>query len=295
MFSLARSRYTLLIQFLFLALNACGVLLGVIYNASTPDLYPNNAHHKLGWIVTVLVSAQVVVGLLARVAGAFKSSKHSRYAGARAEERQGFIPVSTEAMAEHDSCYPYSARRFSHDSGQGTEPRTESLRSHSLSDAPASPMADAHKEYRVSGDGHEDDDDSVDHLPIISKSAKARSVLAKVAERISDRFWKVLLFAYNAVDRTILILGFITISAGIATYGRFFVSGYGKKERRGEIADHDTGGQRYLQRPRPLHQGRRVLLAGYFHSGSLGGLLRRARLGMSPPLPPDKFRPSNGL
>jgi hypothetical protein len=215
MLSLARSRYTLFVQFGFLAMNAGGVLLGVIYNASTPDLYPNNAHHKLGWIVTVVVCAQVVVGLLARVAGALKREKTGS-----AEERQGFIPVSTEAMAEHESRFdlgPYA--RFSNDSGQGTELGTESLRSHSLSSGAESPR----KEYHH----HQDDDADGDleaHVPMLTKSSKAHSMVAKVAGKISGRFWKVLLFAYNFVDRTILILGFIALCTGIIAYGRFFVS-----------------------------------------------------------------------
>lgn len=221
MLSLARSRYTLLVQFGFLALNAGGMLLGVIYNASTPDLYPNNAHHKIGWIATSVVSAQVLVGLLARVAGMFKRGQQSAGGGGRAEERQGFIPVSTEAMAEHESRFPGPYGRYSNDSGQGTEPRTESLRSHSLSSGADSPSIH-HKEFHV--DDAESDDDSDTHLPMFPKSAKAHSVVAKVAGRISDRFWKVLLLAYNVVDRTILILGFIALCTGIITFGRLFVS-----------------------------------------------------------------------
>ncbi|KAK4099889.1 hypothetical protein N658DRAFT_497868 [Parathielavia hyrcaniae] len=217
MLSLARSRYTLPVQFGFLALNAGGVLLGVIYNASTPDLYPNNAHHKLGWIVTVVVSAQVVVGLLARVAGTMTKRESSSKPAGRAEERQRFIiPVSTEAMAEHESRYPPAPyRRYSNDSGQGTEPRTESL------DSSSSPLREAHKEFHR---GHDDDaDEDVEaHLPMLSKSTKAHSMIARVAEKISGRFWKVLMFAYSFVDRTILILGFIALCTGIITFGRFF-------------------------------------------------------------------------
>ncbi|AEO60236.1 hypothetical protein MYCTH_2309286 [Thermothelomyces thermophilus ATCC 42464] len=220
MLSLARSRYTLALQFAFLAINAGGVLLGVIYNASTPDLYPNNAHHKLGWIVTVVVAAQVAIGLLARVAGMLR--RESSNLSGRPEERQGFIPVSTEAMAEHESHYspgPYG--RFSQDSGQGTEPKTESLRSHSISSAADSPTRNAHQRY-----DHPDDDADEDleaaHLPIFSRSTKAHSVVAKIAGKISDRFWKILLFAYNFIDRTILILGFIAFCTGIIAFGRFF-------------------------------------------------------------------------
>ncbi|KAI5289930.1 hypothetical protein KEM54_002853, partial [Ascosphaera aggregata] len=52
MLSIAKSKHTLPVQFIFLVFNAFGVLLSVIYNASTPDLYENNAHHKMGWIAT---------------------------------------------------------------------------------------------------------------------------------------------------------------------------------------------------------------------------------------------------
>lgn len=222
MLSLSRSRYTLLVQLGFLAMNAGGVLLGVIYNAGTPDLYPNNAHHKLGWIVTSVVSAQVVVGLLARVAGRFR--KREKLA-LHSEERQGYIPVSTEAIAEHESRFPGPFGRYSNDSGQGTEPRTESLRSHSLSSAAGSPPIsprDAPKEYRPHADDADDDVEA--HLPMFSKSAKAHSVVANVAGKISDRFWRILVFSYDFVDRTILILGFIAFCTGIITYARFFVS-----------------------------------------------------------------------
>ncbi|KAG7106629.1 putative membrane protein C3B8.06 like [Verticillium longisporum] len=59
MLSLARSRYTLASQSVFLAINALGVLVGTIYNAATPDLYPNNAHHKAGWAFTWVALAQL--------------------------------------------------------------------------------------------------------------------------------------------------------------------------------------------------------------------------------------------
>ncbi|RAL61993.1 hypothetical protein DID88_002482 [Monilinia fructigena] len=46
MLSISRSRLSLPTQFVFLALNGGGLFCSVIYNAATPDLYPNNAHHK---------------------------------------------------------------------------------------------------------------------------------------------------------------------------------------------------------------------------------------------------------
>lgn len=222
MLSLARSRFTLVAQFTFTVVNAVGVLIGTIYNASTPDLYPNNAHHKLGWIVTWIVGAQVAIGLLARVAGVLSRRRGS------SPEQQSFIPISTEAMAEHESRFAGDCR-LSNDSGQGTEPHTESLRSHSLSsgaDSPIlamrnTPLRDADKEYEE----HRDLDSDIEaRIPIISRSSRVLSVMQKVAGRVSSRFWKIFVFVYNFVDRTILILGFITLCTGIITFGRFFVS-----------------------------------------------------------------------
>jgi hypothetical protein len=220
MLSLARSRYTLYSQFAFAATNAFGLLLGVVYNANTPDLYPNNAHHKLGWIVTWIVSAQVVVGLLGRVAGMLKSgTDHNNYSG----ERQSFMPVSTEAMEEHESRFP-KLFRHSNDSGQGTEPGSDALQSPTDSGfhSPPIPLQDANKEY-------EDDNEDIDLESLHSESAnhgKIHGLAKKVADKVSSRMWSVLLFAYNFVDRTILILGSIALATGIIAYARFFVRLY---------------------------------------------------------------------
>ncbi|KAF9870409.1 hypothetical protein CkaCkLH20_12076 [Colletotrichum karsti] len=224
MLSVARSRYTLALQFAFLAVNALGVVLGTVYNASTPDLYPNNAHHKLGWLVTWVVSAQVLIGLLGRVAGSFKGENEDRNNN---NEYQSFIPVSAAAMAEHhrinESRFAHEYR-LSNDSGQGTEPCTESLGRHSRSSSSneASPrISDAHrKEYT------EDEEDLEDGRPMpmprTGNGIKAYSILATMTGKISSRVWKVLLFVYNFVDRISLPLGSITLSLGIVTYGRFF-------------------------------------------------------------------------
>ncbi len=220
MLSLARSRYTLAVQFAFLATNGVGVLLSTIYNASTPDLYPNNAHHKLGWIVTWVVCAQVLIGLLGKVSGAFNGGNdyHARHV----VERRSFFPVPTEAMAEHCRDQPQSPHRLSNDSGQGTEPNTESRRA--SDDESSVPFSPRHKEYVEDGDDEYDDDMEARLPSSLPRPGRARSLVTKAASMISSRAWKVLIFAYNFVDRTSLILGFIAFCLGIIAYGRFFVS-----------------------------------------------------------------------
>ncbi|KAF2972005.1 hypothetical protein GQX73_g1589 [Xylaria multiplex] len=221
MLSIARSRYTLAAQFLFLLTNAIGVLTGIVYNANTPDLYPNNAHHKLGWLVTWVVGAQVLVGLVGRVAGMMSRSSRS---GHGKEEEQSFIPVSTEAMAEHQRINQdafSSPYRHSNDSGQGTERNTESLRSASLStmvghESPIE-LSDRRRQY------DEDDEEDLVFKPTeMHSSSASQSFVAKIASKISDKAWKVIVLGYGFVDRTILILGYITLCTGLITYARFF-------------------------------------------------------------------------
>lgn len=222
MLSIARSRYTLAAQFIFLLTNAIGVLVGIVYNANTPDLYPNNAHHKLGWIVTWVVGAQVLVGLVGRVAGMMSKTLHPVH---NKEEEQSFIPVSTEAMAEHhriNQNYFSSPYRESNDSGQGTERNTESLRSASMStmvghESPTE-LDDRHRHYE------EDEPDLVYRSAEVHSPSASQSFIARIAGKISGKAWKVIMFGYEFVDRTILILGYITLCTGLITYARFFVS-----------------------------------------------------------------------
>ena len=101
---------------------------------------------------------------------------------------------------------------------QGTEPNTESLRSNSLSTSgQQSPgeTSERHLEY---------DYEDLEFKEAELIPPKAQSSFAKAVGKISTRGWKVLLLAYNTVDRTILILGSIALATGIITWARFFVS-----------------------------------------------------------------------
>ncbi|POR33948.1 Putative membrane protein C3B8.06 [Tolypocladium paradoxum] len=208
MLSLAKSRYTLASQFAFLATNALGLLLATIYNARTPDLYPNNAHHKLGWVVTWVVSAQALVSLVGWVAGAV-SDQRSR----GSTERLAFIPVYSDPA--DGGC------RMSNDSGHGTEPNTESLRSNSVStldDDEGLPMPSPRKDEYHRGD---QDDDRFDDMPL-SSPAPASPLASKAATVVSSSVWKYLDLLCRVVDRVILPLGFVALTTGIITFGRFF-------------------------------------------------------------------------
>lgn len=205
MLSISRSRYNLLVQFVFLAVNGAGVLLLTIYNA--PDLYPNNAHHKLGWILTWIMGAQAVMGVI---------SAYTR----RKDDRGAFIPVSTQNIEQHQRIHNMSQAqmyRFSNDSGQGTEPNTESLRSQSIS----STHSDDPQLPDVRMEHEEEDQD--EKLGLMHGSKVDKFLSKKIPGLVSGRLLRVFQFFYNVIDRVILILGFVAMSTGIVTYGGFFI------------------------------------------------------------------------
>ncbi|KAH7129308.1 hypothetical protein B0J13DRAFT_645138 [Dactylonectria estremocensis] len=217
MLSLARSRYTLALQFVFLATNAVGLLVGTIYNAQTPDLYPNNAHHKLGWVVTWAVVAQVLVSVIGWVAGAVpRTTKHSD------SSTQAFLPVPIDASYENQyrmqenyrSSDPY---RLSDDSGQDTETTTDSVRHSSASTlygVDDVPLQGPDKEY-------DDEDDDLESMSLSLQPPKT-AFGRQAARVVASRVWMYLSIGSQVIDRTILPLGFVSLATGIVTFGRFF-------------------------------------------------------------------------
>lgn len=210
MLSIARSRLALPSQFLFLVFNAFGLLFGTIYNSQTPDLYENNAHHKIGWIVTWVISMQVILALIFAYAGRGKSKSSST-----SFERVAFLPVATN---EHESPYPTGAMheyRWSRDSGQGTEPGS-SIHS------PGSPSCESQAEYEGFEKPEELSPKPSNPRGWFHSSIVDRFLSKRVPGMLSSRVLRFFNSAYNVIDRIILPLGFIAIVTGAVTYGGIF-------------------------------------------------------------------------
>lgn len=215
MFSVARSKFALLSQFGFLLFNALGLLLGIIYNSQTPDLYENNAHHKIGWIVTWVACAQTIMSLIFVYAGRGEPQSTSY-------ERTAFLPVATED-SDHQNTYPNGAfhdYRWSRDSGQGTERNSASLNSRLQS-----PIRESVDEF----DGFEKPEDQV-HVQSSSRpswwknTVIDRFLVSRVPSMVSSRVLRVLNAVYIFIDKIILPFGFLAISTGGVTYGGIMVS-----------------------------------------------------------------------
>ncbi|KUL85552.1 hypothetical protein ZTR_08028 [Talaromyces verruculosus] len=201
MLSIAHSRYTIPVQFVFLIINAIALLFGIVYNTSTPDLYENNTHHKVGWITTWVMCAQVVISLVYAYSGRGRSTSRPDYAR---------VHVSTRNMTDHHRLYsPISEYRWSGDSGQGT----------------VCPMA-AEEEHFPKPDNEEEEEDIKMSTPLVRGLFRNRALDKFFASRmpslVSNRALRVVRIVYNVIDRVILPFGFITLATGIVTYSGIF-------------------------------------------------------------------------
>ncbi|EED17464.1 integral membrane protein [Talaromyces stipitatus ATCC 10500] len=204
MLSVAHSRFTIPTQFVFLIVNGIALFFGLIYNASTPDLYENNAHHKIGWIASSVVVAQVVIGIVYAYSGRRTKNMAPEY------ERATFFPVSTQNMMEHQQLYtPVHEYRWSGDSGQGTS-------------CPTSPDEEHHPMTKP----EEEEDDIEVPTPLargwLRSAFLDRFFASRVPGLVSNKVLRALRLVYNIIDRIILPFGFIALATGGVTYGGIF-------------------------------------------------------------------------
>ena len=203
MLSLARSKLPALgAQFVFIAANATGLLCGTVYNSNTPDLYPENAHHKLGWFLTWLVMAQTIMGLLR----AYTSSSNKR------RQRVEEVAATKPERPLHVQRGSDTSSRFSRDSGYGIE--LESPRD-------TSPMS-LPQEGRSPEPVPDEGDDDEEH-GLLGRDIKVDQYLTQKLRGIgSSRAIHFLNFAHSIIDRFALFLGFVALASGVVTYGGFF-------------------------------------------------------------------------
>lgn len=216
MLSVARSRLALPAQLCFLVLHSVGLLIGTVYSSKAPDLYENNAHNKIGWIVTWIVVAQYIIGLVKSAASVKEPQDID------AEEKTAFLPISTEALAQQqEPTYSLDEYRYSRDSGHFTA--SEASRSQSISSVQDLEVEE-HQKLLKHQTPHADTDAEYTEKQDLSGNTKAQRVASRVAAMMSQRTTRALNVAYNAIDCVSLLLGFAAIVSGAVVYGGVFVS-----------------------------------------------------------------------
>jgi hypothetical protein len=219
MFSISRSKLAFPTQVVFLVLNGLGVVSGTIYNVRTEDLYKNNAHHKIGWVATWTMTAQVAMSLI------FVHSGRLRVRPISQGEQAAVLPISVEATARHNM-RPYSDYRWSGDSGQGTE-RSSMHNSRDIS--PTDPGGrDGLGPYSKPEAALDEEDDELESRSnrhgFIRNHIVDKCLSRRLPSMFSSRLLKTFEVLHDATDRTILILGFIAFTTGGVTYAGIFVS-----------------------------------------------------------------------
>ncbi|KAI9822346.1 MAG: hypothetical protein M1827_000065 [Pycnora praestabilis] len=221
MLSISRSRLTVPIQVSFLLINALGLLLGTVYNSRTPNLYENNIHHTLGWAVTWIIAAQFLIGIISL------RCRQEAKRSSLTEEQSAFLPVSLEAMKEHQRTQAIQAsyeHRYSNDSGQGTE-RTSSSSSHS---EPLSPAEEDQRREPLQFPVDEDMEGSPQRGGETEKSRSRIStalnqfLLGRISRSSLPRIARLARVAYILIDRSVLLLGFVVIASGTVVFGGVF-------------------------------------------------------------------------
>ena len=210
MLSVARSRSALVAQLSFVGLHSIGLVLGTIYANKTPDLYKNNFHDKLGWVVTCIVLGQCIIGLV-KVAASIGMPKTGQ------EEETAFFPVPTDTLMQHEQVQAY---RYSNDSGHFTA--SESSRSQSISSIADRNGEEQQRKLREYENAHADNGADCTEKHGLLGNAKVQRFASCISARLSKRTLKVLDIWNDIVDCTSLLLGFLAVVSGAVVYGGVF-------------------------------------------------------------------------
>jgi hypothetical protein len=191
MLSIARSRFHLLAQSVFLSTNALGLLLGVIYNHQTPDLYEKEKHSSVGWVITCVASVWFGCSLIRAFAS--KRSRQSRL-------------VTTTADTTSSS-FCYQSRPPSSASEHPPQRRRQCYQPH------------------FEPDDIGDDAEDIEEYGLLSLTTVKHFLLQEIG--LHSGFKRTLQFVSiitTILDRIILPLGFICVVTGVVVYSGIFVS-----------------------------------------------------------------------
>ena len=203
MLSSARSRFHLPAQIIFHVLNGLGILTGFVYNHSTPDLYTNNSHHPLGWVLTSFTIAWTLMSMY---------TAYGDYRKKRALPAQSGI--DTQSLAHYDqfqSQYCDSPTRWSGDSGMGSSRQNSSDSIYQKPEQPAAPLQDEEL--------GEDDGEHFEEHSFLGNNKVDRMVSRSIQRFSSTRIHGAVRFVQLVLEKVLLLLGFATIASGFLVYG----------------------------------------------------------------------------
>lgn len=162
----------------------------------------------------------------------FHFSGHNESRSAVIPEQPAYKPLSLEELAGHQQRQDQSMQdmhvyQWHRDSGQGTERASSSLDSLCASPTEEQQGEESERLMKSEADDAAEADDSSEltfRRRFFRSIAFERLLRNRMPRLLSRRTLEILGNLYDAIDRLILILGFIAISTGAVTYGGIMVS-----------------------------------------------------------------------
>jgi hypothetical protein len=196
-------------------MNTGGLFLGTIYNADTPNLYENNAHHKIGWIFTWIAAAWLVMGVV---------NIYGNYVRGRRHSGQQISAANMARYARLQDEPDIQDARWSNDSGQGTERNSASLFS-SVSAGTESENNHFDESLPEYNNIDLDEESGEAEKRGFLRNTRVDRFLSKNIHRIAfGKTLKINKIIYTIIERAIIIMGWIAFTTGIITFGGIFVS-----------------------------------------------------------------------
>ncbi|KAH0283699.1 hypothetical protein KCU62_g8820, partial [Aureobasidium sp. EXF-3399] len=199
-FSVARSRFTTPAQFAFLAVNRLGLFTSIIYNAKTPDFYPGNAHHKMGWAVSWIATVWFLTTFLNLYMARYKKTK----------ERHA---MTADNIAQYDRLQDQD-QRWSRDSGHDSATLCSGSRS------PSSDSVPLHK-FEIPEEG-DDQDVGFEERGFIQTTSVDRFFSRKMPRISSGRALTAFKVVFTLIERCMPVLGFVSLVSGGVVYGGLY-------------------------------------------------------------------------
>jgi hypothetical protein len=193
-----------------------GLSLGAVYNANTPDLYVNNAHHKIGWIFTWFAMAWIILGITNRYATRFsRNGRHAVCTTSSADSSTQYHRLRYEQSTPEQRC--------SEDTTQHVE---QGFNTHLVSESPSTESENkaydhTHAMHSINNMRDETCPPNRDEFVNIIRAKKFLSNCIRCVAL--ENMLSVSKIAYIIFERLFVVLAFIVLTTGIVTFGGIFV------------------------------------------------------------------------
>ena len=207
MLGVAHSMLHVPIQMVFIGTNVAGVVLALLYNASTPDLYENNAHHKIGWIIMAVLAAQLITGLIRVIVRLYKPKETVYEHMLSEDDHMASRGMSYDATPRNSGQYHDGRPHFKRSLSQASTLDQLGRQQEAGSSSSRSPME------------RENDMDDMERVGVrqpavdVEKYVPRRLANLHLPQRVEKLGWII----HAVLGRPLILFGFVQLCTGVVT------------------------------------------------------------------------------